>query len=78
MSKNVHKFDNLSRKILIMTLKMTVECRVRTQNELLIKLYKKYENWLPILNEEGVKIAKTFRKNAIFANFNRFGRSKIR
>ena len=42
MSKNVHK-DKLSRKILIMTLKITIESRVRTQNELLIKFYKKYE-----------------------------------
>ena len=43
MSKNVHKCDKLSRKILIMTLKMTIESRERTQNELPIKFYKKYE-----------------------------------
>ena len=43
LAKNVHKFDNLSRKILIMDLKMTIESRVRTQNELLIKFYKKSE-----------------------------------
>ncbi len=49
-------------KYSFMTLKMILESRVRTQNELLIKLYKKYENWVPILNAEGGKIAKTFRK----------------
>ena len=78
MSKNVHKFDNLSRKILIVTLKMTIESRVRTQNELLIKLYKKYEKLVTHIECRGGQNCQNLPKNAIFANFNRFGRSKIR
>ncbi len=41
---------------------MTIESRVRTQNELLIKLYKKYEKLVTHIEYRGVKIAKTFRK----------------
>lgn len=72
MSKNVHKFDNLPRKILIMTLKMTLESRVRTQNELLIHFYKKYEKLVTHIECKGLKIAKTCLKLRFFANFDLF------
>ena len=78
MSKNVHKIDNLSRKILIMTLKMTIESRVRTQNELLVKFYKKYEKLVTHIECKGGQNCQNLPKIAIFATFNLFGRSKIR
>ena len=74
MSKNVHKFDNLSQKYLF----ITIESRVRTQNELLIKLYKKYEKLVTHIECRGGQNCQNLPKSAIFANFNRFGRSKIR
>ena len=78
MSKNVHKFDNLSRKILIMTLRMTIESRVRIQNKLPIKFYKKYEKLVTHIKCGGGQNCQNLPKNAIFVNFNLFGRSKIR
>ena len=78
MSKNLHKFDNLSRKILIMTLKMTIESRVSTQNDLLIRFYKKYEKLVTHIECKGGQNWQNLTKNAIFANFHLFGWSKIR
>ena len=65
-------------KILINTLKMTIESILRTQNELLIKFYKKYEKLVNHIECRGGQNCQNLPKNVIFANFNRFERSKIR
>ena len=57
---------------------MTIQSPVRTQNELLIKFYKKYEKLVTHIEYKGGQNCQNLPKNAIFANFDRFGRSKIR
>ena len=61
-----------------MTLKMTIESRVRIHNELFIKFYKRYEKLVIHIECKGGQNCQNLPKTAIFANFDRFGRSKIR
>ena len=66
MSKNVHKFDKLSQKILIITLKLTIESRLRTQNELLIRFYKKCEKLNTHIESKGGQNCQNLPKMEFF------------